>query len=136
MKNDKQIAQTLEKVAQLETSNLDSKFELLTKFETKFDFFDEKLKLIKNDCVGYTDGRIARLEYGKEQQDFMRYMNEQMPIIENTIKQLQEQEKVNELQTQKTSKILNTHLPELINSKAPLATVDEFTAKVNKDLNQ
>jgi hypothetical protein len=65
MKNDKQIAQTLEKVAQLETSNLDSKFELLTKFETKFDFFDEKLKLIKKDCVGYTDGRIARLEYGK-----------------------------------------------------------------------
>ena len=37
----------------------------------------------------------------------MRYMNEQMPIIENTIKQLQEQEKVNELQTQKTSEILN-----------------------------
>lgn len=60
----------------METNNLDSKFDMVTKFDQKFSFFDEKFKIVKGDMQGYTDNRIAQLDYGLEQQKFMVYIRE------------------------------------------------------------
>lgn len=66
IQQDKKFANLLEKVGSLETNNLDSKIELLNKFETKYSYFEERLKIIKQDLVHYTDSRIDKLDYGPE----------------------------------------------------------------------
>lgn len=81
MKSDKNFANISEQIGKVETSNLDMRAELQSKFEQKFQYVEERLKILKQDLVGYTDGRFEKLKYGPEQQRFMEELTEKWPLL-------------------------------------------------------
>ena len=66
------------------------KSEILSKADQKTQYFEERLKMLRKDSVDYTDGRIERLEYGPEQQQFMAELTEKWPLLQTTISEFRQ----------------------------------------------